>query len=190
MPYTNYGVKHETLEALRWVTVGNLQNMLAALDKIQFAYQTQRSQGLQLATSLESKTEFFDKNTRFPPTGADGKTFKAVCIDCGDWPFKFNQVITALNYKTPDVSQTNKDLAINSKDYQSNASSGSKTKATSSGDNDDSTKSITSMDERVRFEKSMLAFTTGITDIRNQLRGAIKTQAGFEAENELVWKTS
>lgn len=188
MPYTQYPIEVEVLESLEFVQVRNLHALLRALDGLQFALQSQRTQGLALISNVVRESFLFSINDRFPAKDATGHTESLVCVDDNDWPFKFSQLSLALNYKVPDVSQTNKDLVSGATNYQSNFTNNSKDKNTASSKEDDATKCITSMSERDRFEKSSVAFSTGIADIRKQIKTSTLTLRSFEAKYNLVWK--
>jgi hypothetical protein len=187
--YQNYPDDLERLEELSYVTTENLQNMIIQLEGIQFALQSQRTQGLQIVSGVERLHHVFSDTVRFPDKTANNKRFSVVCIDLKDWPFKFEQLESALNYKVPDVAQTNKNLSVNSSNFQSNNSNNKKTQQDAANNApDDSTKCITSLDERDKFEKAMKTFTTGVADVKRQIKDAVLTRRIFENTYSLIWK--
>jgi len=190
MPYTNYSTELQRVQYLSWVNIINMENLINQLESIQFALQTQRTQGLQLLSQVEKTRNFFGKSKRFPAENSAGDLLAFLCVDLKDWPAKFEQVMSALNYKVPDIAGTNKDLATNQKDFQSSGSSTSNHNRGNNGKgdaSDDATKTITSMQERDRFEKAMKSFTTGLADFKVQLSMSIVTRDIFEEKYSLIW---
>jgi len=175
----------EVLETLEFVHIQNLRNMLSDLDRIQFALQTQRTQGLQIAASLQKITGFFSNIVRFPEAGPEGR-FVVVQVSGADWPFKFAQLISSLQYKTPDINATNKDLSDSSANWQIQKSAGPKMPGGPSG-NDDATKCVMPVSEREKFEKAMFSFVTSIADMRSQITSSTLTRRLFEAKFNLSW---
>lgn len=187
MPYINYNEDVEAIEGLAYVSLFNLQNMLNQLDGIQFALQTQRTQGIQIAAGIEKQYDIFGEGLQFPDTDA-GRLAKYVCIQLKDWPMKFDQVISSLNYKVPDVANTNKDLSKDGTNFQSAFSQNKKTGATNDSSNDDATKCIKSQSERDVFLNAQKSFTTGVADMKQQLHESIWTRRIFERKYSLIWK--
>lgn len=189
MSYSNYTGELETLESLRFSSVLNITHLMTQLDAVQFALQTQRSQALQLIAGLNSVSNIFANDSRYPDKDIEGHRAAFICLDINDWPAKFEQILSAVNYKQPDVAQTNKDMGTNPTNYQSASSTNSRQSATSPA-HDDATKCITSISERDRFEKALKSFTTGVSDIKRQIRDATWTRRTFEHAFNLKWTTS
>lgn len=189
MPYTNYTTELERLETLEFTSVDNLNQMLRQLDGIQFALQSQRTQGIAIVNDLVKETNIFSDVDRFPDRDAANHRAAVICLTVADWPFKFEQITTALNYKVPDVAQTNKDLASNSAGSQLQASNRPNNN-NNNGTHDDISKCIIPLDERIRFEKAMKSFFTGVADIRRQITGATLTRRIFEHTYNLRWQNA
>jgi hypothetical protein len=178
-----YNYRVERLENLQYVVVELLQQTITKLKNIQFSLQSQRTEGIKILGDMDVETRIFSKKNRFPENVA------YISIQEADWPFKFGQLRSSLNYKVPDVAQTNKDLTDKSTNFQSDFTNDDKTgKSGKEKGNDDATICITSMSERIRFEKAQLAFTTGIADLENQIKDSVLTQDWFEMKHSLHWK--
>lgn len=178
---STYGEEAERMEYQEYTRTDNLLDVVGKLRNIAFSLQSQRTQGLQIISSLIRARNIFSPLDRFPP-GA------YVCLTCDDWPDKIEQCVSALNYKVPDVSNTDKDLATGAQNYQSSFTNNSKTQRGSGNAEDDATKCIKSLDERGKFEKALKSFTTSLADMERQLKNSILTTRIFERKLNLVWK--
>lgn len=192
MTYTNYTESVEAIEGLAFVRLSNLQNVLQQLDGIQFALQTQRTQGIQILAGVEKEFDIFGESVRFPKVDPNtNKTIKFVCVQLKDWPMKFDQVMSSLNYKTPDIAGTDKDLALGNSNYQASFTNNKKTGSPSNGSPDDNAEHcITSQSERKVFLNALKSFTTGVADMKQQLNESILTRRIFERKFSLIWEGS
>jgi hypothetical protein len=178
---TSYGEEAERMEFQEYTRTDNLLDAVGKLRNIAFSLQSQRTQGLQIISNLLRIRNLFSPMDRFP-AGA------YICLTCDDWPDKIEQCVSSLNYKVPDVSNTDKDLATGAQNYQSSYTSNNKTQKSGSNSEDDATKCIKSLDERGKFEKALKSFTTSLADMERQLRSSLLTTRIFERKLGLVWR--
>jgi len=170
------------LSYLTWVPLGDLQAMCDELQKLEFAIQTQRSQGLKILGDIGKIHALFGKTKRFPSAGA------FVCVEDKDWPKKFDQIQGALEYKAPDIAGTNKDLTDQSTTFRQNKSNNLGTSGKpGEKDGDNAETCIRNQSERDRFNYAQKAFTSGISDMREQFGSSSYDQYKFEKEQILTW---
>lgn len=187
MSYRNNCDKIVQVAQLEYAQANEVRALLKNLKKIQFNLQSQRTQAIQLLDGLETESDFFANNDNCTPRFPVNKRY--VCVQYGDWPFKFEQVRSAANYKAPDIASTNKDMASNSTNFQSNQTSNKKNGQGGDSNHapDDANKCITSMNERDRFEKALKAYHTGIADMETQLKDSIWNRSIFEKKFDGNW---
>src|SRR6266511_2677588 len=152
-------------------------HVLTQLQAIQFCYQTQRTQAFQILADLHPITDLFDKENRFPIQ-------HHLNIMHSDWPAKLEQIRNSLDYKTPDVSHSNKDLNANPSSHKHNNKNHGNGP---SSEHDANT--ISDMNERDKYEKAEKSYYSGLTNISNQLaRGVgVFNQESFESEFAAIW---
>lgn len=171
------------LSYLSWVPLDDLQKMCDELQKIEFSYQTQRTQGLKILGDISKVRSLFTKDKRFAGTGA------YVCVEDKDWPKKFDQLQGALEYRPPDIAGTNKDLHDSSTSFRTNKGNNLNTSGKDKDkDGDNAEYAIQSKSERDRFDNAQKAFTSGISDMREQFGSSSYDQYKFEKEMRLTWK--
>jgi len=159
----------------QWVSMENLEQLIMALEAINFSVQTGRTQGLEMVGKLTVTTNVVSKTRRFPDDVAfihrDGK----------DWPRKFTQVITALNYKPPE----NAFIAGNSSDKQAQNNNIARRPVAT----DDDKQFNLGPSEREQFNKALVAFEQGLAEMRTQIGSFIGVydRDTFEREFYLRW---
>jgi hypothetical protein len=180
MPYQE-PLPHDFRRAqyLEWCSVEELETMLEKLSKLAFDIQKARNEGIDILAGVQRKHHLFSATVRFPAEGA------FICVDRDDWPTKFEQLQSALNFKMPDIAATNKDQTNQQLSFSQNKGSGSN-KSYQEQDKDDV--NIQSMSNQDKLEKSRLAFTNGISGMRKQLNDALLDQWLFEHKYTIVWK--
>jgi len=167
------------VQYLEWCSVEEIAVMLEKLSKLNFDIQKSRNEGVDILAGIQRRRHLFSLTVRFPDIGA------FVCVDQEDWPTKFEQLQSSLNFKMPDIAATNKDQANSQLSFSQNKGAGSN-KPSQDQDKDD--KNIQSMSNQDKLEKSRLAFTNGIANMRKQLGNSLQDQWLFEHKYTLTWK--
>lgn len=186
MPYQNYPVAAELLENDEWMTVPAFIDWLNEMETINISVQEGRNKGLEIFNSRKTITNFFSDDKRFP-NKVDGNRFAAVCLNENDWPSIFEQLLAALNYKPPDISRTDKNLDGQTLNYTATYKGAGKDKDIAL--DDETSKKITSQDERRRLENTVKSFTTAIQKVRSQLGKNQYTMRKFETTFSITWST-
>jgi hypothetical protein len=169
---------HKAMIASRhqWVAVGELLEIVDQLNAVKYALQQERIKGTEILSKLNTTRTLVSKTKRFP----DDDVY--IDLQSGDWPSKFEQVRTALNYKPPE----NSFIGGNRSDEKHSSNIERKRVEDKSGDSSQ----IQDISERQKFEKSMKSYYTGLESMENQIgQGTgLFTQTHFEKHYYLVWK--
>lgn len=87
----------QLLEMCEWYNVKQLMIVMKQLNKLNFSLSNLRQQGLTTFSGLNTDCPF-SKTKQFPDD-------LYVCTGAGDWARKFQQLVTALSYKSRDKDQ-------------------------------------------------------------------------------------
>jgi len=157
--YTNtWNSRAQMYSEMEWVPLRKMKLLLNHLDGCKIAIQSSRIAALDFMSKID-KDSPFERTRRFP----EYDTW--IALDQGDWPNKFRQIMSALNYK--DTAQ-----AIQGKGFGTKPTDPSKEEQFNQVPND-----------------VLLSFTTGIQSIRNQIgrREYLFTRDILENELSIVW---
>jgi hypothetical protein len=186
MPYQNYPQEAENLEGGDWMTIDAFSDWLNELETVNFSLQEGRNKGQEIFNSRQTLSWFFSNDLRFPDKRGDHR-FVVICLDNSDWPSILEQISSALDYKTPDVSKTDKDLSTNTVNYAVSYRGNGKDKDVSL--DDEASKKISTQDERTILSKALKAYRTGLQKARSQKTKSAVTMRKFEATYALTWQT-
>lgn len=190
MPYTDDTYFRSTarvLSAAPWINITNFNKFIRGLTKIEFSYQAERNKIKQLIVELEdvSNDNVYTQTNRFPTDSEYQGPALFMCLDEGEFPKIIAQIGSAGDYKTPDISNTNKDLSEKSLSYISDRNS--KTKNNDNGKEDGSGDKITSLSERDRLEKALLSYNNAIMLLRGLIKAEFIDRYRFESKYNLKW---
>jgi len=182
MSYINWNSTVNRAVRQSWLPDHNLYTFIRDLEQVQFALQTERTNGLAILSKLQLGPIKVGSKTQFP----DDEFY--VKYDACDYPSLFRQVRGALNYKPPENA-----FMINTESGRSavnDSHKSSKGKFSNSEDRDDNDASkIKDLDERSKFEKAMVSYFAALQKIRDNFENqcAIFDRATFESHYNLKW---
>lgn len=186
MVYSRYSDEVERLEGAEWVLIDSFTSWLNELETVNMAVQEGRNKGLEIFNNRQTVSWFFDDNKRFPDK-SNGHRFVAICLDINDWASTLEQLYSALSYKTPDVSKTDKDLGAQSINYAVSYKGSGKDKDVNL--DDETSKKITSQDERKLLQQAIKSYATALQKARSQKTKSAYTMGRFEHTFGIEWTT-
>jgi len=173
-------------ECTGWVNQRNVRPFIRRLQNTKFSYQEERNTVPEIVNEFNRDADdcIYGEASRFPQNNF-------VPIECNEIQEALKQILLSAAYRPPDVSETNKDLTVKSSNHSIERSGSNKGKQSEgNGDKDHNDKdntSITSVSERVKFEKAMKAFYEGVLSLQKALKGCSLNQSTFELKYNLNW---
>lgn len=164
----------------RWALVGEILELIDQLEAVKFSLQQERIKGLDILSKLTTTRSLFNKDKRFPEDDI------YIDLQSGDWPSKFEQVRTSLNYKPPENSFVGGNKA-DEKHQQPHPKQQNHSTTNNFNNNDPSI--MIDLSEREKFEKALKAYYTGLQSMENQIgqgTGLFDTEH-FEKHQYLTW---
>jgi len=173
MVYTGWSSRVQAASDGEWVSLRKLRDVLKFLDAVKLAINASRQSAIDYLANLEKEAPFA-VSKKFP----EYETW--VYLDSGDWPNKFSQIVTALNFK--ELSQTREGKERHSVKTRGGRDNG--------GNGNDPHEAPEEEPREAVPNDVLLSFTSAIKNIRLQIgrREGLFDDMLFRQEYRVTWE--
>lgn len=184
----NYGRSEAALiSATGWFKQQNYRKIIGELQTVKFSFVEERQKVPGIINDQFNRPaddQIYDFDSRFPDKGF------YISLQCDDVQQAIKALLLAAAYRSPDVSETNKDLTGKSASHASNITGSAKNRASQNNDDDKDSAdvNITSLNERLRLEKATKSYYEAILSLDKAFKVCSLNQNTFETKYNLTWQ--